>query len=72
MPFTWFIPALVQVSLILPIVLWAQKHVNAKGGWAYTRAFFIGIMLSCWAMVFTITYKYNIGATPITIIPVNG
>lgn len=25
MPFAWFIPALVQVSLILPLVLWLQK-----------------------------------------------
>lgn len=35
------------------------------------RLAFLGLTLILWAMVFTVTYKYNLGPTPITIVPVN-
>lgn len=69
LPFAWFIPALVQVSLILPIVLWVYKQLSARS-FAYARLFFAAITFGCWALVFTITYKYNLGALPVTILPV--
>ncbi len=69
MPFAWFIPALIQVSLILPLVLWILKQLAARN-WAYVKVFCVMITLTCWAMVYTITYRYNIGSSPISILPV--
>jgi len=70
MPFAWFIPALVQVSLILPFFLWIYKQLAAKS-FNYVRAFFVLTTLTCFAMVYTVTYEYNVGSTPVTILPVN-
>lgn len=78
MPWTWFIPCLIQVSLLLPGIMYAiVKLRNIK--YNYCRFFYLGITLTSWICVFTTVYIYNsdsiknnkphFGAVPIVILP---
>lgn len=70
MPWTWFIPCLLQVSFFLPPLLFLYSKLVQKS-FVYVRLLFAVITLSSWAMVYTATYKMNIGSVPITIYPVS-
>jgi hypothetical protein len=71
MPWAWFIPCMVQLSLILPPLLWCYTQAKQKG-FGYVRAMFAAITVTIWTTIFIVTYKLNLpGALPITILPVN-
>lgn len=71
MPWAWFIPCMVQVSMILPPLLFlVTKAVERSYG--TMRLMFATITLSCWTLVFVLTYTMDLGSIPITILPTNG
>jgi hypothetical protein len=70
MPWSWFLPCLLQVSLILPPLLFVYSKLVQKS-FVLSRIMFGIIILLCWVLIFTATYDLNVGSVPITILPVN-
>jgi hypothetical protein len=71
MPWAWFIPCMVQVSLILPPLLYCYSKL-VKISFNYTRLMFAAITVSVWGYVYASAYIMDLGSLPITILPTNG
>ena len=68
MPWTWFIPALVQVSLLLPFIMLCYSKLMALG-LNYVRFFFATLFIAMWTFTYWVTYTRDVGSVPITIVP---
>ena len=74
MPWAWFIPALTQLSLILPPLTFLYTKLMPRQGATFgrevlTRAVFVSIVLLLLAMNAGLTYYYDLGALPVQITP---
>jgi hypothetical protein len=70
MPWAWFLPALTQLSLFLPLILFIYQ--KAMPNRTLVRAIFGGVIAASTALCFYLTYAANEGALPYGIIPVDG
>lgn len=61
---------MVQVSLLLPPLMYLYCNLIQKSI-KHVRIMFASITVTMWALVYTVTYKLNVGALPITILPTN-
>lgn len=71
MPWAWFIPCMVQISLFLPPLLFAAIKTQEKN-FKLMRLLFASITLASWTMIATLTWYYDVGSIPITIYPAAG
>ena len=65
MPWAWFLPALTQLSLILPVVLLVYKKVMPNRN--AIRFIFSLLILAATSICFYTTYSNKLGALPFAI-----
>ena len=76
MPWGWFIPALTQVSLCLPIFAFIYTRCIPRQGGSFgrqvlARAIFATLVTLFLVMNAIVTYYYDLGALPVRILPVS-
>jgi len=69
MPWAWFIPALTQLSLLLPIFVGIYQALLPR--MVAVRLFAAAIMLLCCGLQFGLTYMMDVGAMPVSILDIN-
>ena len=74
MPWAWFIPALTQLSLLLPLVALLYTTLMPRQGATYgrevlTKVVFGTIILGLFALNAGLTYSNDVGAVPVQITP---
>ena len=68
MPWGWFIPALTQISLLLPIFVAIYQSLMPRRN--LLRALYAVFVLICAGVCAGMTYVFNEGAMPVTILDV--
>ena len=76
MPWGWFIPALTQVSLCLPIFAFIYTRCIPRQGGSFgrqvlARAIFATLVTLFLVVNAVVTYSYDLGALPVRILPVS-
>ena len=70
LPWTWFIPVYVQLSLLLPFLMLIMSKLNVLS-WNAVRGFMFFLMIGLWTFVYIVCFTENVGSSPITILPIN-